>query len=171
MIYVINYNSTRKFAMKTNGGFLRSYFTTCMNRAHLVQAQYSIKWSAIYEFLLEFFMCISYEYSIWGVSYIHMNMGLRSCGFTRWVYFNVPDPGTILDGTVHALRLHCVPPCLSFILDRQRKLTVFHEYIVPYTPLFHCTVHNFGRLTCVSPKWNRPKCEHVTTPWRHHYTM
>ena len=34
---------------KTNGGFLRSYFTTCMNRAHLVQAQYSIKWSAIYD--------------------------------------------------------------------------------------------------------------------------
>ena len=41
LIYVINYYSTRKFA--TNGGFLRSYFTTCMNRAHFVQAQYSIK--------------------------------------------------------------------------------------------------------------------------------
>ena len=35
---------------KTNGGFLGSYFTTCMNRAHLVQTQYSIKWSAIYSF-------------------------------------------------------------------------------------------------------------------------
>ena len=35
---------------KTNGGFLRSYFTTCMNRAHLVQAQYTIKWLAIYVF-------------------------------------------------------------------------------------------------------------------------
>ena len=115
----------------------------------------------VYLIWIFYLRCIIYSY----------NMGLRSCGFTRWVYFNVPDPGTILDGTVHALRLHCVPPCLSFILDRQRKLTVFHEYIVPYTPLFHCTVHNFGRLTCVSPKWNRPKCEHVTTPWRHHYPM
>ena len=35
---------------KTNGGFLRSYITTCKNRAHLFQAQYSIKWSAIYVF-------------------------------------------------------------------------------------------------------------------------
>ena len=100
--------------------------------------------------LLKLFMCISYEYSIWGVSYIYINMGLRSYGFTRCVSFNVPDPGTIWDGTVHALRLHCVPPCLLFILDRQRKLNVFYEYIIPYTPLFRCTVHNFGRLTCVS---------------------
>ena len=88
--------------------------------------------------------------------------------FHRCVSFNVPDPGTIWDGTVLALRLHCVPPCLLFILDRQRKLAVIHTYIVPHTPLFHCTVHNFGRLTCVSPQWNRSQYEHVTTPWRHH---
>ena len=171
MIYVINYYSTRKFAMKNEWWLFTLIF-------HNVHEQGTSRSSSIFHkmvshlrVLLELFMCISYEYSIWGVSYIYMNMGLRSYGFTRWVYFNVPDPGTILDGTVHALRLHCVPPCLSFILDRQRTLTVFHEYIVPYTPLFHCTVHNFGRLTCVSPKWNRPKCEHVTTPWRHHYPM
>ena len=42
-------------------------------------------------------------------------------------YINVPDPGTISDWTVHALRLHCFPPCLLMILDRQRKLTVIHE--------------------------------------------
>ena len=69
---------------------------------------------------------------------------------------------------LHALRPHCVSPCLLFILDRQRKLTVIHKYIVPHTLLFHCTGHNFGRLTCASPQWNRPQCEHVTTPWRHH---
>ena len=70
---------------------------------------------------------------------------LWSYGFTRCVSFNVPDPGTIWDGTVHALRPHRVPPCLLFILDRQRKLTVLHRYIYfTHTPLFHCTVHNFG---------------------------
>ena len=91
-------------------------------------------------------MCISYEYSIWGVSYIHINRRLWSYGFTRCVSFNFPDPGTIWDGIVHALRLHCVPPCLLFILDRQRKLTVVHKYIVPHTPLFHCTVwHGYHR--------------------------
>ena len=69
---------------------------------------------------------------------------------------------------LHALRPYCVPPCPLFILDRQRKLTVIHKYIVPHTPLFYCTGHNFSRLTCVSPQWNRPQCEHVTAPWRHH---
>ena len=113
-------------------------------------------------------MCILYEYYIGGVSYILINRRLWLYGFTRCVSFNVPDPGTIWDGTVHALRLRCVPPCLLFILDRQRKLTVIHKYIVPHTPLFRCTVHNFGRLICVSPQWNRPQYEHVTTPWRYH---
>ena len=47
---------------KTNGGLLRSHFTTCMNRAHLVQAQHSTKWSAIYVFY-------------WNYSYVfHMNI-------------------------------------------------------------------------------------------------
>ena len=59
---------------------------------------------------------------------------------------------------LHALRPHCVPPYLLFILDRQRNLTIIHKYIVPHTPLFYCTGHNFGRLTR----------EHVTTPRRHH---
>ena len=31
---------------------------------------------------------------------------------------------------LHALRPYCVPPCPLFILDRQRKLTVIHKYIV-----------------------------------------
>ena len=108
-------------------------------------------------------MCISYEYYIWGVSKIHTNRRLWSYGFTRFVSFNVPDPGTIWDGTVHALRLHYVPPCLLFILDRQRKLAVIHRYIVPHTPLLNYTVHNFGRLTCVSPQWNRPQCDDTVT--------
>ena len=72
-------------------------------------------------------MSISYEYSIWGVSYIHIERRFWSCRFTRCVSFNVPDPGTIWDDTVHALRLHCVPPCLLFILDHQCK--GYHRYL------------------------------------------
>ena len=152
---------------KTNGGFLRSYFTMCMNRTRLAQAQYYIKWSAIYVFYWNN-SCVFHRNILFQVYPIHISRRLWSYGFTVCVSFNVPDPGTTWDGTVHALRLHCVPPCLLFILDRQRKLTVIHKYIFPHTPLFHCTVHNCGRLTCVRPQWNRPQCERVTTPWRHH---
>ena len=168
MIYIINYYTTCKFAMKNKWWLLRSYFTMCMNRAHLVQAQYSNKWSAIYVFYWNK-SCVFHMNILFEVYHICIQIGDFDCMvFTRWVSLNVPDPGTIWDGTVPALNLHCVPPCLLLILDCQRKLTVIHKNIVPHTPWFHCTLHNFGRLTCVSPQWNRSQYEHVTTPWRHH---
>ena len=138
---------------KTNGGFLRSYFTTCMNRAHLVQAQNSIKWSAI-------------DVSYWNNSCVfHMNILFE----VYHIFISIGD----FDRMVSPVAFLLMPLTLErfemalstrsvfiafllaflFILDRQRKLTLIHKYIVPHIPSFHCTVHNFGLLTCASPQW------------------
>ena len=148
VIYVINFYSTRKFA--TNGDFY-AHISQRAWRGHIsfrlnipLNGQPStclIGIIHVYFIWIFYLRCIIY-------SYIHINRRLWSYGFTRYVSFNVPDPGTIWDGTVHALRLHCAPPCLLFILDRQRKLTVIHKCIFPHTPLFHCTVHNQPMLSC-----------------------
>ena len=167
MIYVINYYSTLQNCNEKRMVAFYTHISQCTWTVHIsfklnipLNGQPS---TCLIGILHVYFVWILY---IWGVSNIHIYRRLWLYGFTCCVYFNVPDTGTIWDGTVHALHLNCVPPCFLFILDCQRKWTLIHKYIVTHTPLFHCTVHNFGCLTCVSPQWNRLQCEHMTTPWR-----
>ena len=165
MIYVVNYYSTRKFAMQ-NEWWL---FTLKFHNVHEQGTSRSMyKWSAIYVFY-------------WNNSCaFHMNILFEMYHIFIWIgdFDRMFSPVTFLLMSLTLVRFEMALSTrsvffafpLAFYSYRiaSVSLIVIHKYILPHTLLFHCSVHNFGRLTCVSPQWNRPQCEHVTTPWRHH---
>ena len=168
MICVLNYYSTHKFAMK-NEWWL---FTLIFHNVHEQGISRSSSIIPLNGQPSTCFIGIIHVYLIWIFYLRCIIYSYKLATLIAWFhpsrFFYCPGPWYDLGWRCPRAPFHCVPPCLLFILDRQRRLTVIHKYIVPHTPLFHCTVHNFGCLTCVSPQWNHLQCEHVMTPWHHH---
>ena len=101
-------------------------------------------------------MCVSYEYTIWGVSYIHISRRLWSYGFTRCVSFICQWPWC-------DLRWHC-PRALSSLRSSLPFLYPPHNEVVGGVYWFH-SVRPFVRPSVRPSRMPCPLCNIYSYGW------